>query len=112
MTDGIPDQVQRWTAKRRAAVVVAILKGETTAQEVAREHGVRVAEIEEWQERFMMGAENALRSRPQDEVAMRDAQIKRLKEKIGDLVVDMDILKEGMRGHPFGSKMLEELERD
>jgi len=30
MTDG-PDQVQRWTAKRRAAVVLSMVKRETSA---------------------------------------------------------------------------------
>ena len=39
---------------------------------------------------------------------MRDEEIKRLKQKVGDLVLDLDIYKEGMRGHPFGRKMLDE----
>jgi Protein of unknown function (DUF1153). len=38
MTD-VPDEVQRWTAKRKAAVVMSIVKGETSAAEAAREHG-------------------------------------------------------------------------
>jgi hypothetical protein len=27
-----PEEVQRWTAKRRAALVLSLLKGETTAR--------------------------------------------------------------------------------
>ncbi len=38
MTD-VPDEVQRWTAKRKAAVVMSIVKGETSAAEAARKHG-------------------------------------------------------------------------
>jgi hypothetical protein len=34
------EEVQRWTAKRRAALVLNLLKGETTA---ARRHGLKVA---------------------------------------------------------------------
>lgn len=34
----IPDEVQRWTAKRRVALVLTILKGETTVVEAARKH--------------------------------------------------------------------------
>jgi hypothetical protein len=30
-----PEEVQRWTAKRRAALVISLLKGETTAAEAA-----------------------------------------------------------------------------
>jgi hypothetical protein len=111
MTTELPDEVQRWMAKRRAALVLSILRGETSAAEAARAHGLTVVEVDEWQERFVLGAENALRSRPRDEEALRDAQIKQLKQKIGDLVLDLDIMKEGLRGHPFGQKLLDELEQ-
>ena len=72
MTPDLPDDVKRWTSKRRAAVVMAILKGETSAQEVARKYGLRVAEVENWKDRFEMGAENALRTKPRDENAARE----------------------------------------
>jgi transposase-like protein len=111
MTDELPDEVQRWTAKRRAALVLSILRGETSTAEAARKHRLTVAEVEEWQERFELGAENALRSRPRDEEALRAARINQLKQKIGDLVLDIDIMREGMRGHPFGQKLLDELEQ-
>lgn len=94
------DEVQRWTAKRRTALVVSILKGETSVAEAARKHGLTVSEIEDWQERFLLAAENALRSRPKDEEALKDEQIKKLKQKVGKLVLDMDILREAMKGRP------------
>ena len=62
----VPDEVQRWTAKRKAAVVMSIVKGETSAAEAARKHGLTVAEIERWQEQFFAAGENALRTRPRD----------------------------------------------
>lgn len=62
-----------------------------------------VAEVEEWQERFLFAAENALRSRPRDDEALKDEEIKRLKIKVGDLVMDNDILKEAMKLRPFPS---------
>ncbi len=48
MAEEPDDAVQRWTAKRRAALVVSILKGETSVAEAARRHGVTVAEVEDW----------------------------------------------------------------
>ena len=39
-------------------------------------------------------------------VALRDAQIKRLKEKIGELVLDIDMLKEEVRDLPLSSRLL------
>lgn len=82
---------KRWTAKRRSALVLSLLRGETSAQEAARQHGLTVAEIEEWKDRFLAGAENALRSKPQDEEALREAEVKRLKQKVGELVMEMDV---------------------
>ena len=77
------EPIERWTAKRRVALVVSILKGETSVAETARSHGLTVAEVEDWREKFLLGAENALRSRPRDKDALKDEQIKKLKEKIG-----------------------------
>jgi transposase-like protein len=95
------DTIQRWTAKRRMTLVLSILKGETTAQEAARKHGLTVGEVEDWRDKFFVGAENALRSRPRDEDAGKDEQIKRLKQKVGELVLDIDILKEANKLRPF-----------
>ena len=81
-------------------MVLNILKGDTSIQKAARQHGVTVAEIEDWKDRFLLGAENALRARPKDEEALREEQIKKLKQKIGDLVMDIDILREAAKRHP------------
>ena len=102
------EQVKRWTAKRKAALVLSILRGEISAQEAARKHGLTVAEVEEWKDKFLLAAENALRSRPKDEEALKEEQIKRLKQKIGELVLDIDILKEAMKGRPFEPKTSDE----
>ena len=96
----VPEKVQRWTANRRVALVMSILKGETTAKEAARKHGLRVAEIEDWKERFLDGATNALRSKPRNDDEQKDEQIKRLKQKVGELVLDNDMLKYAAANRP------------
>ncbi len=101
MADETPDSIQRWTAKRRVALVVSILKGDTSVAEAPRKHGLTVAEVEDWRDRFLRGAENALRTRPQDEEALKDEQIKKLKQKIGGLVLDNDILLEALKPYPL-----------
>jgi transposase-like protein len=98
------EPIERWTAKRRVALVVSILKGETSVVEAARTHGLTVAEVEDWRERFLSGAENALRTRPKDEDAVKDEQIKKLKQKIGDLVLDNDMLREALKPYPLDRK--------
>ncbi len=98
------EPIERWTAKRRVALVVSIVKGETSVAEAARQHGLTVSEMEEWREKFLLGAENALRSRPRDEEALKDEQINKLKQKIGDLVLDNDILREALKPYPLDRK--------
>ena len=112
---------QRWTARRRAALVLSLLRGETSATEAARKHGLTVAQVEVLRlvtagktnrqiaaELFLAGAENGLRSRPRDEEGLKDEQIKQLKQKVGELVLDIDVLKEAMRGRPFGPRTSDE----
>ena len=108
MVGDIPENVERWTAKRRVALVVSILKGETSIAEAARKHALTVAEVEDWRDRVLLGAENALRSRPKDEEALRDEEVKKLKQKVGELVLDNDILKEALKGRPFDGKTSDE----
>lgn len=76
--------------------------------EAERTYGLTVAEIEQWRERFLTGAENALRSRPLDEEALKEQEIKRLKQKVGELVMDLDIFKEAAKGNPTLRQMLDE----
>jgi transposase-like protein len=91
------DPIKRWTAKRRVALVASLLKGETSVAEAARTHGLTVVEVEDWREKFLLGAENVLRSRPRDEEVLKDEQIKKLKQKTGDLVLDNDIVREALK---------------
>lgn len=73
-------------------------------REAAGQHGLTVAEVEEGREKFLSGAENAWRTRPKDEDAVQDEQIKKLKQKIGDLVLDNDLLREALRPYPLDRK--------
>lgn len=105
MPDDAPaDPIERWTAKRRATLVLSLLKGETSVAEAARRHGLTVAEVEDWRDRFLVGAENALRSRPKDDEALKEEQIKKLKQKIGELVLETDVLREALKPYPLDRK--------
>jgi transposase-like protein len=108
MANGHDEQLKRWTAKRRTALVLEILRGDTSVAEAARTHALTVAEIEDWKQRFLAGAENALRSRPLNDEAQKDRDIKRLQQKVGELVMDLDIVKEAINGHPSLRQMLNE----
>jgi hypothetical protein len=53
----------------------------TTASEAARRHGLKVAEVEEWRDRFLPGTENALRTRRKEAETLREDEINRLQSR-------------------------------
>lgn len=47
MASESPESIERWAAKRRVALMVDFLKGETSGAKVAIRHGLTVAKAEE-----------------------------------------------------------------
>lgn len=97
-SNSLPDPIhgptpQRWTAKRKAAIVLEIIRGKTTAAEVARQHGLTVAEIDSWAERFMHGAEEFLKALPKEIEERHGAEKKDLLAKIGEQAMQIEVLK-------------------
>jgi transposase-like protein len=105
MGEHAADPIERWTAKRRAALVLNVLKGETSVAEAARQHGLKVADVAKWQDQYLRAAENGLRRRPKDEEALKDEHIKKLQQKIGELVVENDVLREALKPYPLAREM-------
>tara|TARA_Y100000588_G_scaffold239281_1_gene253031 strand:+ start:144 stop:386 length:243 start_codon:yes stop_codon:yes gene_type:complete len=71
-----------------------------------RKHDLKPADIEHWKETFLAAGENGLKSRPKEELERKDAEIQKLKQKVGELVMDIDILKdvqERAKADPFTS---------
>ena len=104
MAEAASELIERWIAKGWVARVVSILKGETSIAEAARTHGLTVAEVEDWREKFLVGAENALQTRPKDEDAVKDEQIKKLKQKIGGSRSEQRFLREALKPYPLDRK--------
>ena len=96
-TQSTSQPVKRWTAKRKSAVVLEILTGKTTASAVARQHDLTVGEIDEWKARFLDSAEEGLRTNPRDSKAKWEAEKKILYAKIGELTLNIEVLKKRKR---------------
>ena len=92
MSEG-SDEVKRWTARRKAAVVMDIIKGKTTAADVARTHDLTVGEVEQWMDDFVSMGTEALRSHPRDAEARHKAKEKELLAKIGELTMEKEVWK-------------------
>jgi len=93
-TPPIPEgDIQRWTAKRKVAVVLDLIRGNITIVDAARQHGLTVADIEQWKEDFLSQGTEALRSHPRDREAQWEVEKTRLQAKIGELAIEIDVLK-------------------
>lgn len=76
--------VKRWTARRKAAVVMDIFKGKTTIADVAREHDLTVSEVEGWTEDAQRNRENGFRARPWDIREQYESELRETREALGE----------------------------
>lgn len=83
------EEIKRWTAKRKSALVVEILQGKTTVAEASRAYDLPPSEIEGWIEDGKKGMENALRANPLDVREQYEKQIKELQEAYGEAMLEL-----------------------
>ncbi len=86
-------EVRRWTAKRKAELVLDLMKGKVEISEVSRAYDLCPSEIEGWMEQALSGMENGLKNKPKDMYMQHEAQVKVLQAKIGELVLELDARK-------------------
>jgi transposase-like protein len=83
------EEIKRWTAKRKSALVVEIIQGKTTISEASRTYDLPPSEIEGWVEDGKKGMENALRASPQDIRNQYERQLKELQEAYGEAMLEL-----------------------
>jgi hypothetical protein len=76
------------SARRKQSAVLRLLRGEDL-ELLSRELGVTAAELTAWRDAFLAAGEAALKTRPADG---RDAEIDRLKAKVGELTMANELL--------------------
>ena len=93
---------QRWTARRKVELLLQLIKGEVTLVDVCREHDLKQSDVESWMETFLKGGERSLRARSEDEQAMHDREVRELRAKVGELVLELDARKklDALTGKP------------
>lgn len=83
------EEVKRWTARRKSALVLEIIQGKTTVSEAARQFDLAPSEIEAWVEQGKAGMENALKARPEDIREQYESQLKALQEAYGEAMLEL-----------------------
>ena len=89
----IMEEVKRWTAKRKSALVMEILLGKTTVAEASRAYDLQPSEIENWIDDAKRGMENALRTNPLEVREMYERKIKDLQEAYGEAMLELRVRK-------------------
>ena len=92
---------RRFTAQRKAAAVQRLIRGESL-EAVSRDIGVPAHRLSEWRDRFLAGAESALKAR---ESSPENDEIVRLTTIVGKTTVENELLREKIgrleKGVPF-----------
>ena len=89
MSTKMDEDIKRWTAKRKSALVLDIIQGKTTVAEASRTYDLSPSEVESWVEDGRRGMENALRANPQDVKEQYERQIKDLQEAYGEAMLEL-----------------------
>lgn len=82
--------VQRWRAKRKAEVVVRLLRGEAM-DALSRELGVPIPRLESWRDDALAGMEHALQPREADDPIQ--ARLDEANRRIGELSMENELLR-------------------
>ena len=89
MSMTMEDDIKRWTAKRKAALVMEIIQGKSTVAEASRAFDLAPSAIETWVDEAKRGMENALRAKPMDIREQYEKQLKELQEAYGEAMLEL-----------------------
>jgi len=89
MSETLTDDIKRWTAKRKSALVIEILQGKTTVAEASRSYDLSPSEIENWVDDARKGMENALRANPLDVRDQYEKKLRDLQEAYGEAMLEL-----------------------
>src|SRR3954449_8143199 len=84
-----PERRRRMSGRRKQDAVRRLRRGEDL-ELLSRQLGVTAADLSSWRGAFLAAGEVSLKTRPAD---ARDAEIGRLKEKVGDLTMANELLE-------------------
>ncbi|HJQ97476.1 MAG TPA: transposase [Candidatus Polarisedimenticolaceae bacterium] len=86
-------EFQRWTARRKVELLLQLIRGERKLVDVCREHDLKQSEVEGWMDTFLKAGERGLKARAEDEQAVHETEVRELRAKIGELVLELDARK-------------------
>jgi len=89
---------RRFTSAFKKKVVLAVLRGDRTIQDLAAHYEVHPNMISTWKKQAIAGMEDIFNNRGTARQRDIDGEIKVLHAKIGELTVINDFLEKGLKG--------------
>jgi predicted RNase H-like nuclease (RuvC/YqgF family) len=94
----------RFSAQKKTEVVLRLLRGEDIDL-LSREFGVLASRLAAWREAFLEAGQESMKKRPALE---RDRELSRLREKLGESTMEIELLNEKIErlesGRPLGQR--------
>ncbi len=79
--------------KTKMEIILQLIKGQRTFVDICRENDLKQSEVESWMTTFMKSGEQGLKVNSKIEKDMHEQEIKDLRAKIGELVLELDARK-------------------
>ncbi len=83
---------RRFSAEFKAKVALEAIRGERTVSELAAQHGIHPNLITNWKRQAVEGMASVFDGKAAERDQVRDAELKDLHAKIGQLVIERDFL--------------------
>lgn len=94
----------RFSAKKKTEIVLRLLRGEAI-ELLSREFGVPASRLSTWRARFLDAGQASMQKQPALE---RDRELSRLREKLGESTMELELLHEKIdrleAGRPLGAR--------
>ncbi len=88
---------RRFTGEFKARVALEALRGDKTVQEIAARHEVHPNQVSAWKRQAIEGMGAVFSNGAEREKQDREAEIRDLHAKIGELTVERDFLFKGLK---------------
>jgi len=95
MSIEMDEEIKRWTAGRKSALVLDVIQGKTTASDSSRQFDLPPSEVESWVDQAESGMENTLKAKPEDIREQYESQLKALQEAHGEAMLELRARKNG-----------------
>ena len=88
---------RRFTGEFKARVALEALRGDQTVQEIAARHKVHPNQVSTWKRQAVEGMDAVFSNGTDRERQDREAEVRDLHAKIGQLTVERDFLAKGLK---------------